>query len=95
MTTDNFSFYIQNRQIQTRQTGGKWYSDISTLVFPGLRVHIWQLLALEENSLKSMNYALVIRHLAQMSHDLHLYVKQDKLTFGQCFKTSLLFWAVS
>ncbi len=35
-----------------------------------------------------MNYALVIRHLAQMSHDLHLYVKQDKLIFGQYIKTS-------
>ncbi len=36
MTTDNFSFYLQNRQIQTSQTGGQWYSDnIPPLVFPG------------------------------------------------------------
>jgi hypothetical protein len=27
MTTDNFCFYLQNRQIQTSQTGGQWYSD--------------------------------------------------------------------
>ena len=27
MTTDNFCFYLQNRLIQTRQTGGQQYSD--------------------------------------------------------------------
>jgi hypothetical protein len=35
MTTDNFCFYLQNRQIQTSQTGGQWYSDTFPLVFPG------------------------------------------------------------
>jgi hypothetical protein len=29
MTTDNFWFYLQNRLIQTSQTGGQWYSDTS------------------------------------------------------------------
>jgi hypothetical protein len=27
MTTDNYCFYLQNRLIQTCQTGGQWYSD--------------------------------------------------------------------
>ncbi len=27
--TDNFCFYLQNRLIQTSQTGGQWYSDTS------------------------------------------------------------------
>ena len=27
ITTDNFCFYLQNRLIQTSQTGGQWYSD--------------------------------------------------------------------
>ncbi len=36
MTTDNFCFYLQNRLIQTSQTGGQWYSDTSSLVFPEL-----------------------------------------------------------
>ncbi len=31
----NFCFYLQNRLIQTSQTGGQWYSDTSPLVFPG------------------------------------------------------------
>ncbi len=34
MTTDNFCFYLQNRLIQTSQTGGQWYSP--PLEFPGL-----------------------------------------------------------
>ncbi len=29
MTTDNFCFYLQNRLIQSNQTGGQWYSDTS------------------------------------------------------------------
>jgi hypothetical protein len=38
MTMDNFCLYLQNRLIQTSQTGGQWYSDTSpTLVFPGLK----------------------------------------------------------
>jgi hypothetical protein len=37
LTTGNFCFYLQNRLIQTRQTGGLWYSDTSPpLVFLGL-----------------------------------------------------------
>ncbi len=26
MTTDNIYFYLQNRLVQTSQTGGQWYS---------------------------------------------------------------------
>ncbi len=38
MTDDNFCFYLQNRLIQTSQTGGQWYSDTPPLVFPGLGI---------------------------------------------------------
>ncbi len=34
MTTGNFCFYLQNRLIQTSQTGGQWYSDTSHLSIP-------------------------------------------------------------
>ncbi len=34
MTTDNFCFYLQNRLIQTSQTGGQRYSDTSPLSIP-------------------------------------------------------------
>jgi len=34
MTTDNFCFYLQNRLIQTRQTGGQRYSDTSPFSIP-------------------------------------------------------------
>ncbi len=38
MKTDNFCFYLQNRLIQTSQTGGQWYSDTSPLK-PHLHEH--------------------------------------------------------
>jgi hypothetical protein len=36
MTVENFCFYLQNRLIQTGQTEGQLYSDISPLVFPAM-----------------------------------------------------------
>jgi hypothetical protein len=39
MTTDNFCFYLQNRLIQTSQTGGQLYSDTSPLVFPDVDIN--------------------------------------------------------
>jgi hypothetical protein len=36
MTTDNFCFYLQNRLIQTSQTGGQQYSDTSPFSIPWL-----------------------------------------------------------
>jgi hypothetical protein len=40
MSTDNFCFYLQNRLIQTSQTGGQWYCDTSPLVFPGIALKV-------------------------------------------------------
>ncbi len=34
VTTDNFCLYLQNRLIQTSQTGGQWYSDTSPFSIP-------------------------------------------------------------
>jgi hypothetical protein len=34
MTTDNFCFHLQNRLIQTGQTGGQQYSDTSRFGVP-------------------------------------------------------------
>jgi hypothetical protein len=34
MTTDNFCFHLQNRLIQTSQTGGQWYSDTYPFSIP-------------------------------------------------------------
>jgi hypothetical protein len=36
MTTDNFCFYLQNRLIQTVQTGGQLYNDTSPFSVPWL-----------------------------------------------------------
>ena len=46
MTTDNFCFYLQNRWIQTSQTGGQWYSDTSPFSIPWLNT-LWLFLALQ------------------------------------------------
>jgi len=34
MTSDNFCFYLQNRLIQTSQTGGQQYSDTFPFSIP-------------------------------------------------------------
>ncbi len=34
MTTDNFCFYLQNRLIETSQTGGQQYSDTCPVSMP-------------------------------------------------------------
>ncbi len=34
MTADHFCFYLQNRRIQTSQTGGQQYSDTSPFSIP-------------------------------------------------------------
>jgi hypothetical protein len=36
MITDIFGFYLQNRPIQTSQTGGQWYNDTSHFSIPWL-----------------------------------------------------------
>ncbi len=36
MTTDNFCLYLQNRLIQTSQTGGQWYRDTCPFSIPWL-----------------------------------------------------------
>jgi len=40
MTTENFAFYLQNRLIQTSQTGGQWYSDTSLFSIPWLTLSL-------------------------------------------------------
>ncbi len=38
MTTDNFCFYLQNRQIQTGLAGGQWYSNTSPFSIPWFKL---------------------------------------------------------
>jgi hypothetical protein len=40
MTTDNFRLYLQNRLIQTGQTGGQLYCDTSPFSVPWYRHHL-------------------------------------------------------
>jgi hypothetical protein len=42
MTTDNCCFYLQNRLIQTSQTGGQRYSDTSPISIPCSSLFWWR-----------------------------------------------------
>jgi hypothetical protein len=55
MTTDNFGFYLQNRLIQTSQTGGQWYSETSPICIPCIEnrvIYRCALCALSKTNLK-------------------------------------------
>ncbi len=41
MTTNNFCFYLQNRLIQTSQTGGQWYNDTSPFSIPWIEGNLF------------------------------------------------------
>jgi hypothetical protein len=43
MTIDIFCFYLQNRLIQTSQTGGQQYSDTPPFSISWYRHHYWRL----------------------------------------------------
>jgi len=57
MTTDNICFYLQNRLIQTSQTGGQWYSDTSPFSIPWKPFHRWVML--EPNLFQSQETPIV------------------------------------
>jgi hypothetical protein len=62
MTTDNFCFYLQNRQIQTSQTGGQWYSDTSPFSIPWNR----SLMSIFVPTFTIISFKLVYRDHAEM-----------------------------
>jgi hypothetical protein len=71
MTTDDFCFYLQNRLIQTSQTGGQWYSDTSPF-----SVHDWTVLALVYlETLKDQNS--IEKSDKRSSHKLILVLAAD------------------
>jgi len=47
LTTDNFCFYLENRLIQTSQTGGQRYSDASPFSIPCLELWVCQLIGVD------------------------------------------------
>ncbi len=55
MTTDNFCFYSQNRQVQTYQTGGQWYSNTPPFKIPWLERRILTLAVLEASENVGVN----------------------------------------
>jgi hypothetical protein len=57
MTTDNFCFYLQNRLIQTSQTGDQQYNDTSPFSIPCLNTSVKRfiVLALGEIAMKGFD----------------------------------------
>jgi hypothetical protein len=49
MTFNNFCFYLQDRLIQTSQTGGQWYSVTSPFSIPWLEC--WALQSVQDSRL--------------------------------------------
>ena len=62
MTRDNFCFYLQNRLIQTSQTGGQWYSDTSPF-FPALITTKWVKSTLKLIFLKLISNSLITKYM--------------------------------
>ncbi len=74
MTTDNFSFYLQNRLIQTSQTGGQQNSDTSPFSIPCLyyKIIITNISALTFALASVTNYDHKWRHNLEYNCDHHL-----------------------
>ncbi len=58
LTTDNFGFYLQNRLIQTSQTGGQRYSDTSPFIFPAFSR--WLLRSCVEGGTSCISYIIFV-----------------------------------
>jgi hypothetical protein len=80
MTTDNFSFYLQNRLIQTGQTGGQQYSNTSPFSIPWIQSHIF----LPKSSTKKVTASSLTFKVGILffQADLNVEVYVDKKTAG-------------
>ncbi len=64
MKIDNFCFYLQNRLIQTGQTGGQWYSDTSPFSIPWLNICFISLSLCARVGFKPLNLRLRVEYSA-------------------------------
>ncbi len=64
MTTDHFCFYLQNRLIQTSQTGGQWYSGTYPFSIPWLSHYESKISEIQESEMfeiiNNLNSALPV-----------------------------------
>jgi hypothetical protein len=105
MTTDNFCFYLQNRLIQTSQTGGQWYNDASPISIPCLmlvRVSVigisvrWELVLWDSVSLSTTRPSANFDFLSQVLTVLNWMNGSRRNFRGQdkTYKTFLLYLRV-
>jgi hypothetical protein len=80
MATDNFCFYLQNRLIQTSQTGGQWYSYTFPFSIPCLQPHLQMLnLAMDKLQLTGQNLGRVYNFRNGCLYGVHFLCYGAKL----------------
>ncbi len=95
MTTDNFCFYLQNRLIQTSQTGGQKYSDTSPFSIPW-RGFLYMLNLSGQNCMDVRFYSLrCILECTISSHAIDIFTKRKQhQLFKLHFYQSKLHYAI-
>jgi len=68
MTTDNFCFYLQNRLIQTSQTGGQQYNDTSPFSIPWCNKPCFETVYLAKNVKNAQGKSSQLQNSAQSGH---------------------------
>ncbi len=95
ITTDNFCFYLQNRLIQTNQTGGQQYSDTSPFSIPCFRATMKLLyLRLLSAKIKSKNVTdckIVLFFVGRV----HLWRSKISNSFPFLDITTFLLWSAN
>ncbi len=79
-----FGFYMQNRLIQTSQTGGQWYSDTSPLSIPWLNYSLINICKLR--TLKSFIT------LAPGVQSLYTFTVAPTIVYGDARKRAVPLW---
>ncbi len=79
MTTDNFCFYLQNRLIQTSQTGGQWYNDTSPFSFHWIVLIILRSTSVHDMPGPQSRYCCLFTLVGITNHgDTHLTFSRKK-----------------
>jgi len=76
MTTDNFCFYLQNRLIQTSQTGGQQYNDTSPFSIPCLYPCLWTRVKMAGRNTRFHNIEPQKCHFCQKNRQNHFSCEQ-------------------
>ncbi len=100
MSTDNFCFYLQNRPIQTSQTGGQWYSVTSPFSIPCLHIKKYtKMLSIRVDKQKNQGETLQLTSLISLSFakndtNMSIAIRMDKLENNMSRRNTLAYFKV-